>query len=37
VKITDDDETLIERYVAAQHAPIQWEHSADEIRVAGEV
>jgi uncharacterized LabA/DUF88 family protein len=37
VKITDDDDTLIERYVAAQHAPIQWEYSADEIRVAGQV
>jgi len=36
VKITDNDDTLIERYVTAQHAPIQWEYSADEIRVAGE-
>jgi hypothetical protein len=33
VKITDDDDTLIERYVAAQHAPIAWQAGADEIGI----
>jgi uncharacterized LabA/DUF88 family protein len=35
LRIRDDDEKLIERYVAIQHAPIQWELRGDEVRIAG--
>jgi len=31
--IRDQDETLIEKYVATQHAPIQWEADASELRI----
>jgi len=34
--IRDDDENLIERYVAAQHAPIQWEPRTNGVQIAGE-
>ena len=30
--IRDDDENLIERYVAVQHAPIKWEFGEQELR-----
>ena len=35
LRISDEDENLIERYVAIQYASIQWEHNAEEIRVTG--
>jgi uncharacterized LabA/DUF88 family protein len=31
--IRDHDEKLIEKYVAAQHAPIQWDADAGEVRI----
>lgn len=27
---------LIERYVATQYAPIEWDHKAEEVRIAGQ-
>ena len=35
ITISDADVNLIERYVAAQYAPIVWEVKADEFRTAG--
>jgi len=34
--IRDYDEKLIEQYVAAQYAPIQWDARVDEVRIANE-
>jgi uncharacterized LabA/DUF88 family protein len=31
--VRDHDEKLIEKYVAAQHAPVQWEADAGELRI----
>ncbi len=36
LRIYDEDEKLLERYVATQYGPIQWQHSADGIRVTGQ-
>ena len=32
VRIYDEDLNLVERYVATQYAPIEWEYRADEVR-----
>lgn len=33
--IRDEDKNLIERYVATQYAPIEWDHKAEEVRNRG--
>ncbi len=35
LRIVDEDEKLIDRYVATQHAPIAWEANAEDVRVTG--
>jgi len=36
LRVWDEDEKLIERYMAAQHAPIEWAAHAGEIRVTSQ-
>jgi uncharacterized LabA/DUF88 family protein len=37
IRVYDRDENLVERYVAVQYGPIDWEFVVEEARIAGQV